>query len=383
MPGLGAAATASTSASSLPGASEKRRTAKWRLGRSKPRITCAGSRHAEALDDLAADRRRGGRGQGEDGGAAEPLGEGAQLQVVGAEVVAPLADAVGLVDDEAARVRWRAGRPAPRGLASCSGASRTNSCSPRSSAAISSRRCFGETVEFSSAASPGEMCSSIASTWSRCRAISGRDDDRRPAEQLAGQLVDRRLAVAGRHHRQRVAAGEDRFDRLQLPLVELLDPELLLRQPLDSEFSHAATVPPTPARLSRYARQACRVERSFPDGAGGRNGAIWPKSGQMIEAARTLMKSEPELAELIAEVEGVEVTMAEKGFGTRVQLRAAEQRPRTGGPRGGSRPTRRTAAPPVRLTPGPARPRGALLHPNFHQGDTEGRLGGPFCFASP
>jgi hypothetical protein len=44
----------------------------------------------------------------------------------------------------------------------------------------------------------------------------------------------------------------------------------------------------------------------------------------MVEAARTLMKSEPELAELIAEVEGVEVTMAEKGFGTRVALRAAE-----------------------------------------------------------
>jgi hypothetical protein len=44
----------------------------------------------------------------------------------------------------------------------------------------------------------------------------------------------------------------------------------------------------------------------------------------MIEAARTLMKSEPELSGLIAEVEGVEVTMAEKGFGTRVQLRAEE-----------------------------------------------------------
>lgn len=42
----------------------------------------------------------------------------------------------------------------------------------------------------------------------------------------------------------------------------------------------------------------------------------------MIEVARTLMKSEPELAELVASVEGVEVTMAEKGFGTRVQLRA-------------------------------------------------------------
>ncbi len=48
------------------------------------------------------------------------------------------------------------------------------------------------------------------------------------------------------------------------------------------------------------------------------------ETGAMIEAARTLMKSEPELAELIAEVEGVEVAMAEKGFGTRVQLRAVE-----------------------------------------------------------
>ncbi len=44
----------------------------------------------------------------------------------------------------------------------------------------------------------------------------------------------------------------------------------------------------------------------------------------MIEVSRTLMKSEPELAELVAEVEGVEVTMAEKGFGTRVELRADE-----------------------------------------------------------
>jgi hypothetical protein len=43
----------------------------------------------------------------------------------------------------------------------------------------------------------------------------------------------------------------------------------------------------------------------------------------MIEASRTLMKSEPELTELIQAVEGVEVTMAEKGFGTRVEVRAA------------------------------------------------------------
>jgi hypothetical protein len=45
----------------------------------------------------------------------------------------------------------------------------------------------------------------------------------------------------------------------------------------------------------------------------------------VIEVSRTLMKSEPELAELIAAVEGVEVTMAEKGFGTRVEIRASEE----------------------------------------------------------
>jgi hypothetical protein len=45
----------------------------------------------------------------------------------------------------------------------------------------------------------------------------------------------------------------------------------------------------------------------------------------MIEASRTLMKSEPELAELVREVDGIEITMAEKGFGTRVELRASEQ----------------------------------------------------------
>jgi hypothetical protein len=45
----------------------------------------------------------------------------------------------------------------------------------------------------------------------------------------------------------------------------------------------------------------------------------------MIEASRTLMKSEPELAELIEQFEGLEVRMAEKGFGTRVEIRAAAE----------------------------------------------------------
>ena len=37
------------------------------------------------------------------------------------------------------------------------------------------------------------------------------------------------------------------------------------------------------------------------------------------------MKSEPELAELIEQFEGLEVRMAGKGFGTRVEVRAGEE----------------------------------------------------------
>jgi hypothetical protein len=44
----------------------------------------------------------------------------------------------------------------------------------------------------------------------------------------------------------------------------------------------------------------------------------------MIEAARTLVKSEPELLDLLEELSGVEVILAEKGFGTRVQIRAGD-----------------------------------------------------------
>lgn len=44
----------------------------------------------------------------------------------------------------------------------------------------------------------------------------------------------------------------------------------------------------------------------------------------MIAASRTLVKSQPELTDLIAGLEGLEISMAEKGFGTRVEIRAAD-----------------------------------------------------------
>jgi hypothetical protein len=50
------------------------------------------------------------------------------------------------------------------------------------------------------------------------------------------------------------------------------------------------------------------------------------EAAPMIEVSRTLVKSEPELAELIAagELRQLEVSLAGKGFGTRVAIRAGE-----------------------------------------------------------
>jgi hypothetical protein len=65
-------------------------------------------------------------------------------------------------------------------------------------------------------------------------------------------------------------------------------------------------------------------KKSLRTGIEGRN-ALWAvEAAPMIEVSRTLMKSEPELSEIVEAVEGLEVTMAEKGFGTRVAIRAEE-----------------------------------------------------------
>ena len=55
---------------------------------------------AEALDDVVADTGVGGGGEGDDGRVLEAGAGGAQIPVAGAEVVAPLGDAVRLVDGE-------------------------------------------------------------------------------------------------------------------------------------------------------------------------------------------------------------------------------------------------------------------------------------------
>jgi hypothetical protein len=56
--------------------------------------------HVEPLDDLGADRRRGRGGQGQHPRVPQLVGQRAHPQVLGAELVAPGADAVRLVDHQ-------------------------------------------------------------------------------------------------------------------------------------------------------------------------------------------------------------------------------------------------------------------------------------------
>jgi hypothetical protein len=61
--------------------------------------------HRQPLDDLIPDGRRRRGGEREDGRAPEGLGHRAELEVLRPEVVPPLGDAVGLVDDQQRRSR--------------------------------------------------------------------------------------------------------------------------------------------------------------------------------------------------------------------------------------------------------------------------------------
>jgi hypothetical protein len=70
-----------------------------------PRESCdddARVAHSELSDDVVANFSRGRRGKRENRRSAQPLHDGSKRQIVGAEIVTPLADAVRLIDHEQA-----------------------------------------------------------------------------------------------------------------------------------------------------------------------------------------------------------------------------------------------------------------------------------------
>ena len=127
---------------------------------------------------------------------------GLQLAIVGAEVVAPFADAMRLVDrDQRQRAR---GRPAggSRRSSRARARRRAGRARRRGTAAIGRSRSLS--AEVSEAARM--PIASAARIWSCISAISGEMTSAVPVARQRRQLVAERLARAGRHHRQRVLA---------------------------------------------------------------------------------------------------------------------------------------------------------------------------------
>ena len=198
-------------------------TSKARLGRSKPARTDTHSRRPRRAAISLGHARRGGRGGGHHGRAPERGDRVVQAQVVGAEVVAPLGDAVGLVDDEQ---RDRAAARGPRGRrreAKRSGAASTSWVSPEAIA-----RSAGGVVPVGHAR--GEHRGGHAGLVQTAQLVGHQrdqraDDDHETVAGERGQLVAERLAPAGGHHDERVAPVERGRHGLALPGPEGVEPE--------------------------------------------------------------------------------------------------------------------------------------------------------------
>jgi hypothetical protein len=173
---------------------------------------------AEAGDDLLPHRRRGGRGQRQPDRRPERVGLRAEQQVIGPEVAAPLADQVSLVHREQHR-------PQPR------------------------RPQVGQLIVL--------------------QRDQRRDDDGRPRPQHPGQLVDRRLAAAGRQHGQHITPAGQRLHRAQLPGTKLPEAQPLPCQLLD----HANTGPNATTRNPSFTPTTLRFESPARSGRAGNHGS--------------------------------------------------------------------------------------------------------------
>ncbi len=163
---------------------------------------------------VAVSAMRGTRG--------EPLGENLELAVFGTEVVAPLGDAVRLVDGEQRQLRAREQRQRPllqqplgRDIEDIE-AARGDAAFERRLLAIVERR----VEERGPDADLGQRLHLVLHQRDQRR-----DDDAGAGSNESRDLVAQRLAAAGRHQRQRIAAGDHGGDDVGLMRAELPEPE--------------------------------------------------------------------------------------------------------------------------------------------------------------
>ena len=174
-------------------------------------------RQPEPQSDVLAHLGRGGGGAGEHGRRPEGSHRGSEAQVVGPEVVAPLADAVGLIDSHERRTGALQGGTEAGGPEALRGDVDETVEAP------------GEVVETGCLLVPGDR-----RVHERRRDAGGlegvhlvlherdqrRDDQGDPAQDERRHLVADALARAGRHDRHGVPAGQQRIDGLALARPE-------------------------------------------------------------------------------------------------------------------------------------------------------------------
>jgi hypothetical protein len=178
--------------------------------------------------DVRAHARRGRGGEGEDLRNLQGTALGPQPQVGGPEVVAPLRDAVRLVDAEQLRpapAHRRAGVIRLERLGGRQDDERAPLLDPGQG--FPARLRPDRAVEAHHRYVPGLEPLLLVAHERQQRG----DDERRPVTQEGGHLVDQRLAVSGRKDHQGVPTRQHRLDRLLLLGAEPGDAEVPARRP--------------------------------------------------------------------------------------------------------------------------------------------------------
>ena len=176
-----------------------------------------GFAEAQLADDVGADIGGGGGRDGEDGDVGEAVERIPDVEVVGAEVVSPLADAVRLVDCE--KGQFRAGDRLEEGRVPEPFGSDVHELV----VAVRHRReteahFVGRDGRVEEGG--GNLAFFEGGDLILHQGDERRDDERRAREEKGGELVAEGLAGAGRHDDDGVAAVDDLFDGLVLPVSE-------------------------------------------------------------------------------------------------------------------------------------------------------------------
>ncbi len=207
-------------------------------------------RDPELGEDVGAGPRVGGRGQRQPRHVGMVVEQWAQLAIVGAEVVAPFADAMRLVDRDQRQPRMLGQLAEPFG-----------------------RRAFGSDIEqvelagaepldrrLAVAVRRGQRSGADPDRLGRADLVVHQRDQRRDHQRGAvadqrRELVAQRLARAGRHHRKRGLARDHSRDDLLLNAAKRVEAERAFENLLDCHSAASAV-----ACSERSA--ACRAQSS-------------------------------------------------------------------------------------------------------------------------